>query len=250
MLIGSHVGPADPLTAAAADEADCVQVFLSNPQGWKKPTPRDDADAIRASGLPIYVHAPYLVNVVSPNNRIRVPSRRILQDTCDAAAAIGARAVIVHGGHVGDDSEIAAGFDRWRKAIELLESDVPVYLENTAGGEHAMTRRLDTIARLWDVIGDLDIGFCLDTCHAHASGEPLDGIVDRVMAITGRIDLVHCNDSKDEAGSGRDRHQHLGDGQIDPGRIIEVVQAANAPVVVETEPDGRKADLSWLRERL
>ncbi len=98
--------------------------------------------------------------------------------------------------------------------------------------------------------GSAGPGFCLDTCHAHASGESLETAVDRVLAITGRIDLVHCNDSKDPAGSGRDRHTHLGQGEIDPELLVEVVKSAGAPVVVETEPEGRPADLAWLRSRL
>ncbi len=249
VLIGSHVPPADPIGAARAEGADCVQLFLSNPQGWKAPAPRADADTLKSGDLPVYVHAPYLVNVVSPNNRIRIPSRRILQDTCDAAATVGARAVIVHGGHMTADDDLESGFERWRRALEQLETEVPVYMENTAGGDHSMTRHFDTIARLWDVIGDLGIGFCLDTCHAHAAGEPVADAVDRMLAITGRIDLVHCNDSKDAAGSGRDRHEHLGQGQIDPELLVEVVRAAGAPVIVETEDQGRKDDLAWLRER-
>src|SRR5918998_6123291 len=134
MLIGSHVAPDDPLAPAEAEGADLVQIFLGNPQSWKAPKPRDDAEQLRTAGVPIYVHAPYLINVASPNNRVRIPSRKILQQTCDAAAAINARAVIVHGGHVTEDDEPDAGFDRWRKALERLETDVPVYLENTAGG--------------------------------------------------------------------------------------------------------------------
>lgn len=95
-----------------------------------------------------------------------------------------------------------AGFERWVKALDYLETDVPVYLENTAGGDHAMARHFDTIARLWDHIGDKGIGFCLDTCHAWAAGEALIDAVERIQSITGRIDLVHCNDSRDAAGSG------------------------------------------------
>ena len=93
---------------------------------------------------------------------------------------------------------------------------MPVYLENTAGGDHAMARHFDTIARLWDHIGDKGIGFCLDTCHAWAAGEALIDAVERIKSITGRIDLVHCNDSRDAAGSGADRHANFGTGQIDP----------------------------------
>jgi deoxyribonuclease-4 len=116
-----------------------------------------------------------------------------------------------------------------------------------------MARSLDGIARLWDAVGDAaagggEVGFCLDTCHAHAAGEDLATIVDRVKAITGRIDLVHCNNSRDEFGSGRDRHAGLQDGQIDPALIVDVVRAAGAPVICET-PDP-VADVRWLRDQL
>ena len=67
--------------------------------------------------MPMYVHAPYLINVASANNRVRIPSRKILQETCDAAAEIGATAVIVHGGHA-DDNDMEAGFERWVKALD------------------------------------------------------------------------------------------------------------------------------------
>src|SRR5918994_1870080 len=126
-----------------------------------------------------------LINVASPNNKIRIPSRKILQQTCDAAATVGATAVIVHGGHVTANDDPADGFARWRKALEQLESDVPVYLENTAGGDHAMARHLHTIGRLWEQIGDLGVGFCLDTCHAWAAG------AGRIRGIRGPIALAH-----------------------------------------------------------
>jgi len=94
VLIGSHVSPQDPLAAAEAEGADVVQIFLGNPQSWQAPKPREDAAVLKAAALPIYVHAPYLINVASANNRVRIPSRKILQQTCDAAADIGAAAVI------------------------------------------------------------------------------------------------------------------------------------------------------------
>ena len=252
MQIGAHVDRADPVAEAKAREADLVQFFLSDPQGWKKPEPREDATALRASGVALYVHAPYVVNVATTNNKIRIPSRKILTDQCAAAAAIGARAVIVHGGHVGSDDEVEAGYENWRKTFERLESDVPVLIENTAGGDHAMARRFDRLARLWEALDGYDVGFCLDTCHAHAGGEELVGIVERVLAITGRIDLVHANDSKDPAGCGRDRHENFGSGRIDPDVLVEVVRLAGAPVVCETPGgvEGQAADIEFLRSRL
>lgn len=249
MLIGSHVHGDDPLAAAAADGAEVVQFFLGDPQSWKKPKPREDAARLKASPVPLYVHAPYLINVASANNRVRIPSRKILQDTCDAAAEIDATAVIVHGGHA-DDNDMEAGFERWVKALAQLETRVPVYLENTAGGDHAMARHFDTIARLWERIADTGIGFCLDTCHAWAAGEELIDAVERIKAITGRIDLVHCNDSRDAKGSGADRHANFGTGQIDPQLLVAVVQTADAPVICETADQGRKGDIAFLRENL
>ena len=94
-LVGCHVrGDADVLAEAAARDVGVVQIFLHPPQTWKVPAERDDAATLRDSDLKVYVHAPYLINVASANNRVRIPSRKILQDTCDAAAEVGATAVL------------------------------------------------------------------------------------------------------------------------------------------------------------
>ena len=250
--LGAHIHGTDPLGDATARDADLVQFFLGDPQSWKKAPPRDDAAELKAASLPIYVHSPYLVNVVSPNNRIRIPSRKILEHTVESAEEIGAVGIIVHGGHVTDEEEVEDGFPRWRKALEVLETDIPILIENTAGGNHAQARRLDALGGLWDAIGDLNPGFCLDTCHAWAGGEPLEGLVDRVMAITGRIDLVHLNDSRDGFDSRRDRHANLGMGQIPPDELVGVVLEANTTTLIET-PGGLEehlADLEWIRSRL
>jgi deoxyribonuclease-4 len=250
--IGAHVDPTDPLAEATARGADLVQFFLGDPQGWKKPAPRDDVETLRAAAIPLYVHAPYLVNVASLNNKIRIPSRKILAQHAEAAAAIGAAGLIVHGGHVGEGGDIGEGIANWRKTFERAQYPVPILVENTAGGDNAICRKFDRLAMLWDAIGEYDVGFCLDTCHAHAGGEELLGIVDRVKAITGRIDLVHANDSKDPFDSGRDRHENFGSGQIEPDALVAVVQAAGAPVVCETPGgvEGQAADIEFLRERL
>jgi deoxyribonuclease IV len=248
--IGAHVDQTDPLAAAAAKKAEVVQFFLGDPQGWKAPVLPEDHEAIRDSDVDVYVHSPYVVNVATSNNRIRIPSRKILAQQVEGAAKIGAKGLIVHGGHVLKNDDPQLGFDNWRKVFERMECPVPVLIENTAGGDNAMARMLERIARLWDALDGFDVGFCLDTCHAHAAGEDLADIVDRVKAITGRIDLVHCNDSRDTFGSGADRHANLGDGRIDPELILKVVREAAAPVIVETPGDGQAADIAWLRENI
>jgi deoxyribonuclease IV len=253
--IGAHLGREDPLGDAEAVGAECVQIFLSDPQSWKKPPEHPRAEGLRASPLPLYIHAPYLINVCSPRNNVRYGSRKILQQTCAAAAEVGAAAVIVHGGHAEDD--ITEGPGRWVRSLEMLESEVPVYLENTAGGEHAVARRFEDLARLWEGIGGMDLGFelgfCFDTCHAHAAGEDLDDVVERAQAITGRIDLLHCNDSRDPAGTGADRHANLGEGQIGAEALERMIAAcAGTPVVCETPggPGEMRADLGFVRRAL
>jgi deoxyribonuclease IV len=258
--IGAHDREGDPLAVAHATGADVVQFFLGDPQGWDPPTfPGGDAAALRdafaAADIDVYIHAPYGINVASPNNRIRIPSRKLLAQQLAAAAAAGAKGLVVHGGHVTGGVPDETGYDNWRKAMERIDRPIPLLVENTAGGDHAMARGVDAIARLWDTIGDLgaadgagQIGFCLDTCHAYAGGDELPGIVDRIKAITGRIDLVHCNNSRDEFGSGRDRHTPIESGEIDPAQLLAVVRAAGAPVISETPDPG--ADIRWLHQHL
>jgi deoxyribonuclease IV len=214
--IGAHFHLDNPLAEAIACGARAVQFFLGDPQGWKGPViPGGDPAAIKAAyaaaDMDIYIHAPYVINVATSNNRIRIPSRKLLEGQLKAAASIG-----------------------------------------------AMARSLDAIGKLWEVVADADadsgenLGFCLDTCHANSAGIDLADAVDQIKAITGRIDLVHCNNSRDEFGSGRDRHANIASGTIDPALLLGVVRAAGATAICETpdENGGLVADVRWLTEHL
>ncbi len=255
-LIGAHVDSVDPLTAAEATGAEAIQFFLADPQGWKKPVEHEHAAALRATDTTIYIHAPYLVNVASTNNKIRIPSRKILEQHAVAAADIGAKGLIVHGGHVTAKDDPAVGFDNWRKTLQRAQDaggyPLPILIENTAGGDNAMARRFDRLAMLWDAVGEFGPGFVLDTCHAWAGGEELVDVVDRVKAITGRIDLVHANNSRDAFDSGADRHANFESGTFDSELIAAVCKEAGTDVIVETPggPEGQGADIAYLQKRL
>ena len=250
--IGVHIGPGltddgeldegGPLARAAEMDADGVQVFLADPQGWKAPRPRPDTEAMRTGEAMVVVHAPYVLNVATTNNRIRIPSRKLLAAHATAAAAVGAAGLVVHGGHVLAKDDPAVGVDNWRKTFARQAEDggfpVPLLVENTAGGGNAMARDLDAIARLWEAVGEFGAGFVLDTCHAWAAGWDLATAVDDVRAVTGRIDLLHLNNSRDPAGSSRDRHAPLTDGEIPTELLLGVARAAGCPVVLETPGDG------------
>jgi deoxyribonuclease-4 len=261
--IGAHVqDQADPVGEAKARDADLVQFFLGDPQGWKNPAVAHPGGAAglreqaEEAGIDLYIHAPYVLNVATTNNRIRIPSRKLLQKTVDLAAEVGAKGVIVHGGHVLAEDDPATGRDNWVKTIERAALTVPLLIENTAGGTNAMARTLEAWVALWETLAarvDLtNVGVCLDTCHAHAGGIDVAGAAQAVAAVTGRIHLVHANDSRDPFDSGRDRHANLGDGQIDPGDLLAAVHAAGAPVVCETPGGaaGQGADIAWLRQNL
>src|SRR3982751_120923 len=194
--IAAQVEQNDPSPVSPPRGNSLARFFLGDPQGYKGPEFRYAGGAAglkaaaEAAGIDLYVHAPYIVNVATTNNRIRIPSRKLLQQHIDAAAEIGAKGLIVHGGHVNAADDPAKGFDNWRKAIEATDLKIPVLIENTAGGDNAMTRHLDRIAGVWDAIsaaeGAEDVGFCLDTCHAWAGGIELGDAVEKVRAITGR----------------------------------------------------------------
>jgi deoxyribonuclease-4 len=256
--IGAHVDQLDPINEAKERGADAVQIFLGDPQKWNKPTVAyaGGAEALRrdaeSADIAIYVHSPYIINVASTNNRIRIPSRKLLQQTVDLSAEVGAAGVIVHGGHVTKDDDPSVGFDNWRKCFAGLDVKVPVLIENTAGGDFAMARRLEAIARLWDALSDFEPGFTLDTCHAWAGGIELADAVEQITAITGRVDLVHANGSRDGFDSGRDRHENFGKGELDAEAVAHVVKATGATAICETPgPAAAHArDISFLRARV
>src|SRR4051812_30728914 len=106
IALGAHVEQTDPIAEAQARQAPHVQFFLGDPQGYRGPEVRYAGGAAglradaEAAGVALYVHAPYIVNVATTNNRIRIPSRKLLQQHVDAAAEIGAKGLGVHGGPV------------------------------------------------------------------------------------------------------------------------------------------------------
>src|SRR5699024_5223613 len=135
-----------------------LPIFLGAPKGWKGPVVDFDGgapalkEAAAQAGVTLFVHAPYVLNVASLNNRIRIPSRKLLQKHVDLATEIGAAGVVVHGGHVRADEDEEVGFDNWRKAVDQLEAGTPIFIENTAGGQHAMARGVAKLTRLWEAV--------------------------------------------------------------------------------------------------
>jgi deoxyribonuclease-4 len=253
MNIGAHISSAKAIEENKYVKGNTFQIFISSPQMWRSPKPREDADMLQDFDGPIYVHAPYLINVATANNKVRHPSRKLLKDTCKVAASFGAKAVIVHGGSVGEGGDIAKGYEYWRKAIQEVEdTGMRILVENTAGGKNSIAREMDSIERLWEVVGDLNVGLCLDTCHSWAGGIPTKDAVKGFKKLVKKIDLVHFNDSKDDFNSARDRHQNLGKGNIPKDELEYVIKNCKTDIIVETPGglDEQKKDVAWVKRRL
>ena len=239
------------------------QFFLGDPQSWKGPVVSyaGGAAALKAdaeaAGIDLYVHSPYPINVASTNNRIRIPGRKLLQQHLHAAAEIGAKGVIVHGGHVLKDDDPDVGFDNWRKCIDGLDMPVPLLIENTAGGDNAMARRLERIDGLWEAIGA-----CQGRRHRRVLPRHLPrprrrqraGHRGRPGAWRSPGGSTSCTPTTPATSSTPvpTGTPTSASGHIKGDDLVAVVREAGAPVVCETPggAEGQGADIAWLREQV
>ena len=244
---------------AAELGCEAIQIFTRAPSRWQGP-------ALSAKGVeqfrqarsqhgspPVIAHDIYLANLAAADDTIRQRSLDSMLNELGRCEALGLDGLVCHMGSHPDEDQ---GLQRYGQAIaEILEKTnrCPILLETTAGQGTCLGHRLEHLARVIEANrAHPRLGVCLDTCHAHAGGLDLETVVDDLRAVTGRIDLVHLNDSRDEADSGADRHANLGAGHIQPDLLAHVVREAGAPALVET-PGGAEehvADFAFLRERL
>jgi deoxyribonuclease-4 len=269
--IGAHVSVAGGLsrclTRGADVGAEVVQVFVANPRAWASPPDDPDGDALFGSscadgGIPVFVHAPYLINFGSPSPETLARSVTALSFSLRRAAAIGASGVVMHAGSavLGNDRDVAMAQVRDRLLRVLDAVGGPrLLIEPTAGGGGALAADAASLADYLDVIGrDERVGVCLDTCHMHAAGHDLSTpqLLSRALkefaraAGKGGIGLVHANDSRDPVGSKRDRHACLGSGTI--GReafaaLFQVPALRGVPLVVETADTDHASDIATLK---
>jgi len=258
---GAHVRRGSDVTTGVVEEcrrrgADCAQIFLSNPRAWAPPSFTDEAAARfregwAASGLhPLAAHAPYLVNIASPNHGFLSRSRALARATARACDRLGVDLLVLHAGAGGDGEPATA---RHRAAVSLRQVvrsavGVRVLVELLAGTRGAVASTIGEAALLLEEAGDDRLGLCLDICHLFAAGYGLDEPdgVDELFSelaergLTGRVALVHANDSEFPRGDRRDRHAPVGEGFIGPGgwrAILSRPEAADLPFVLETPGD-------------
>lgn len=263
--IGSHVKVGrglveGALVTAERIGAEAIQVFAGNPRGWahSPADPRKDAEfrqACKEKGIGAWVHAPYLINLGSPTAATYERSIASIAHNLARAADIGAQGVVVHTGSCvaegATEQALAQVHDGLMPVLEVLDGDAPwLLLEPTAGQGRSLCAGVDDLDRYLEALEwHPRVGVCLDTCHVFAAGAPLDepcGTVrtlDRLVEVagTGRLRLIHANDSKDVRGSMKDRHERIGEGRIgvDGFRDLFTHPATEGvPLILETPGSG------------
>lgn len=235
LIIGAHVSTAGALhysfNRAHDIGAQATQIFISPPQQWAQVAHSDQAIAEflaeqKATGItPTVIHGAYLINLATDNPANLEKGISWLKYSQKTAARLNILGTIFHlGSHKG------RGFDSVKtqvcKALEEILAETPenvlLMLENSAGAGGSVGGKLSELGELIKTVNHPQLAVCLDTQHAFVSGYDLrtpEGVEQLLTEFEQHIGLdklavIHCNDSKTEFNSGRDRHENLGEGFI------------------------------------
>ncbi len=227
-----------------------IQIFSSSPRNWNINLPSLDYKDFknRAKELdiqPIYFHASYLINLAD-KGRTGALSKRVLINELNLASKLGIRGSVVHLGSfkkMKDSVSYARLLSNIEEILDNIPPDVVFIIENSAVNK--IGRDLNEIYQIIKDLKDKRLKVCLDTCHLFAAGYPihkkeeLDNLLakfDKEISLD-RLELIHMNDSKDEFGSLRDRHENIGEGKLglDTFRtIINHPLLKDLPFILET----------------
>lgn len=233
--------------------ANTFMVYTGAPQNTRrkaieKLNIENGIEHMKANGIDeIVVHAPYIINI---GNTTKPQTFRLgvdfLRSEIERTEAIGAGQIVLHpGAHVGAGADAAI-----KKIIEGLnevlvpEQKVQIALETMAGKGSECGRTFEELARIIDGVNlNEKLSVCFDTCHTHDAGydvkKDFDGVLDDFDRIIGldRLKVLHINDSKNERGAAKDRHENIGFGHIGFKALNDIVhhpQLEDIPKILET----------------
>lgn len=222
---------------------DCVQVFTKNQRQWKVKALEESQVSAWSAELErvgwggakgparTVSHASYLINLASPDDELWEKSVSLMREEIARCAELAIPLLVHHPGAYTSSDE-ASGRKRIVKAYKRLFKEtkgmaVVSCLENTVGSGTNMGRTFEELAALRGMIAEATgeegrVGFCIDTCHAHAGGydmssrEAATATLDELDAVCGlaHVRCLHLNDSVGDVGSRKDRHAHIGEGTL------------------------------------
>jgi deoxyribonuclease-4 len=238
MILGAHVSAAGGVELAPERgrkvTADCIQLFSRSPRSLRgaKPVTGEQGVLFRENlrkhrQRAAVIHGNYLINLCAIDRNLLKVSRQALVEEMENAQAMGVRHLIFHpGSHRGKGlgwgiRTIAASLDQ---AVRKADApDVLLTLENTAGQGDTVGNTLEVLRDILDAAKARErLAVCLDTCHAFAAGydfrtdEAYDAFLSKIDETIGleTVRAFHLNDSKTPLGSGRDRHEDTGRGEM------------------------------------
>jgi deoxyribonuclease-4 len=265
MRIGFHISIAggfrQVVQRARDRQCETIQLFLRNPRGWKyKPLDQDDVvifkqEVQRERISPVFVHMPYLPNLASPDKRLFERSVDSMIEDLKRSEKIGAQFLIMH---VGSSKNKKEGMRRMirgiNRALARVKNKVKLILENTAGSGNELGY---TFKQIKEIIAGTDqekrMGMVFDTAHGFEAGYDMrtkEGVnktieeCDRLLGLD-RLYLIHLNDSRTKLGSRKDRHWHIGKGEIGDGMkyILNHPALQEKPFIMETPRTSVNDDL-------
>ncbi|WP_062198655.1 deoxyribonuclease IV [Massilibacterium senegalense] len=259
LKLGSHVSMSGKKMLLASSEeavsygANTFMIYTGAPQNTRrKPIEELNIEAgmqhMKEHKIDeIIVHAPYIINIANTTNNATFElGVRFLAEEIKRTEAIGAKQIVLHpGAHVGAGADV--GIKRIIEGLnEVLtkEQTVQIALETMAGKGSECGRTFDELAKIIDgVTYNEKLSVCFDTCHTHDAGynivEDFDGVLNEFDKVIGvdRIKVLHINDSKNERGAAKDRHENIGFGHIGFDALAKVVhhpQLQEIPKILET----------------
>jgi deoxyribonuclease-4 len=265
--VGVHVSIAGAIgksvERALARGCDTFQIFSRNPRGWasKELFPHDAdlfiANLQHTNISPVVDHMPYLPNLASPDEELYRKSISTLQAELVRCGILHIPYLVTHLGHhqgSGEEEGRKRVIHAIHTALEAVENEVMILLENTAGERNSVGSSFSDIRFVLDGIPIPDrVAVCLDTCHAFAAGydfrtrDAIAATLEEFDTIIGLplLRLIHLNDSYGQIGSGLDRHEHIGLGHIgEEGfrHFLHHPAIRDLPLICETPEDDRRDD--------
>lgn len=236
LKIGSHVGMsgkemmAGSVKEALSYEANTFMIYTGAPQNTKR---KDISELniapawelMKSGGIDEFViHAPYIINL---GNSVKPETFEIavnfLRLEMERGEAMGSRVIVLHpGAHVGEGAK--AGIKKIVEGLnEVLtkETKINIALETMAGKGSEIGKSFEELAEIYDGVKYSEkLRVCFDTCHVSDAGYDIihdfDGVIEHFDRLIGKnqIAVFHINDSKNEPGAAKDRHENIGFGHI------------------------------------
>lgn len=252
----THSNPVKAAEIARSIGCEAIQIFASNPTAWRPTgngvaTATAFAKAAQENGLsPVVIHAPYLINLASPEEGTWEKSIALLRWTLLRGSLLGATYVVFHtGSHRG--SGVEAGINRIVEAIARILPETPeeviLLLENDVGAGNSLGSSFEQLQAVLERLPQYSerLGICLDTAHLWGGGHDISTEAsarqvlqhfDEVAGLS-RLKVVHLNDTEMGLGSHRDVHSRLGEGMIGEEGLRAFFQdprIEHAAVILET----------------